>query len=68
MPSSRGTDLHDPGIEPVSLALQVDSLPPEVSGKPVLYLRMERQYPEEPEGLKGNAHLQREETAAERWV
>ena len=68
MLSSSGSDFHDPGIEPVSLALQVDSLPPEVTGKPVLYLGVERQYTEEPEGLKGNLHLQREETAAERWV
>ena len=68
MSSSSGSDFHDPGIEPVSLALQVDSLPPEVTGKPVLYLGVERQYTEEPEGLKGNLHFQREETAAERWV
>ena len=68
MPSSSGSDLHDPGIEPLSLAWQVDSLPPEITGKPVLFLGVERQYPEDPEDLKGNLHLQREETAAERWV
>ena len=28
-------DLPDPGIEPVSLALQADSLPTELSGKPL---------------------------------
>ena len=33
MPSSR--DLPDPGIEPTSPALQVDSLPAEPPGKPL---------------------------------
>ena len=28
-------DFHDPGIKPGSLALQVDSLPTELSGKPL---------------------------------
>ena len=33
-------DLSDPGIEPVSPALQVNSLPLEPSGKPLLSLRV----------------------------
>ena len=33
MPSP--ADLPDPGIEPVSPALQADSLPTEISGKPL---------------------------------
>ena len=32
-------DLPDPGMEPVSPALQVDSLPAKPSGKPLLVLR-----------------------------
>ena len=28
-------NLHDPGVEPGSSALQADSLPTEVSGKPI---------------------------------
>ena len=35
MPSSR--DLPNPGIEPRSPALQVDSLPSETPGKPLSY-------------------------------
>ena len=34
-------DLPDPGIEPASLALQEDSLPPEPPGKPVAALGVE---------------------------
>ena len=34
LPFPSPKDLPDPGIEPRSLAFQVDSLPPEPSGKP----------------------------------
>ena len=36
LPFSPPGDLPDPGIEPMSPALQVDSLPPEPWGKPHL--------------------------------
>ena len=38
MPFPSPGDLPDPGIEPGSLALQVDSLPSEPPGKPILKL------------------------------
>ena len=38
MPSSR--DLPNPGIEPRSPALQVDSLQPELPGKPFTYIQL----------------------------
>ena len=45
MPFSSLGDHPDPGIEPRSSALQEDSLPTELSGKPCLYFYMDtKQY------------------------
>ena len=46
---SRGSS--QPGIEPRSLALQVDALPSEPPGKPFMYLTWHRQW--EPESMHG---------------
>ena len=40
MPFPSPGDLPDPGIEPVSLALQADDLPTELCGKPFSVLRL----------------------------
>ena len=37
LPFSSSGDLPNPGLEPESPALQADSLPTELSGKPILY-------------------------------
>ena len=39
LPGSSGGDLPDPGVKPVSPAWQMDSLPSEPPGKPMLVIR-----------------------------
>ena len=39
LPFPSAGDLHKPGIEPRSPTLQVDSLPSELSGKPLKYFK-----------------------------
>ena len=43
LPFPSPEDLHDPGIEPGSPALQADSLPSEPRGKPWVFFKFKKQ-------------------------